>query len=98
MSKGLLIRASIGICLDGALIGFLFVGIASEIKQEHPFATEQVDQEASIKAPLTRMAKMQAAFERIAAQKSNNLSQLAGPAIEYLREAQSVMTNYYLAT
>jgi hypothetical protein len=50
---------------------------------------------AGLKASLAHNIKLQAAFEKAALQKSNNLTLLAGPAIDFLRNEDQVLSNFY---
>jgi hypothetical protein len=47
---------------------------------------------------LSGLAKLQANLEKAALDKSNNLTRIAGPASEFLRNEQSVLSHFYLAS
>jgi len=53
--------------------------------------------DAGMRHTLSGIARMQAAFEKVEQQKSNGLTLLAGPAIDFLRNEQTVLSNFYAA-
>jgi hypothetical protein len=100
--KGVLGRAATGVSLNAGLICLIWACLTAAYNQGAISGTRptspsrEAELGAGLKEALTRAARMQAAFEKVAQQKSNNLTPLAGPAIEFLQEEQTVLSNYYV--
>jgi hypothetical protein len=101
--KAVSVRAAIGVCLNAGLILVFCLALASFFKgadlsgSQQPSGNGKDDRGAGLREALVRNARFQAAFEKVASQKSNNLTQLARPAIDFLRDEQTVLSNYYAA-
>jgi uncharacterized membrane protein len=67
-----------------------------EIFSRSPHSSK-VEPTAGLRVAMIRNARLQKAFEKAASQKSNSLTQLSGPAIDFLREEQTVLSNCYTA-
>jgi len=100
--KGVLGRAATGVSLNAGLICLIWACLAAAYNQGAISGTRpaspsrEAELGAGLNEALTHNAKMQAAFEKVAQQKSNNLTLLAGPAIEFLQGEQTVLSNYYV--
>ncbi len=91
-----------GISFNMVLVGLVAMGISASrtppLRASAPeqFASTNVT-DPKLRRLLSGNSRLQAAFERARSQKSNSLSQLAGPAVDYLKHAQTVQSNYYVA-
>jgi hypothetical protein len=102
-ADGVLGRAITGICLNLGLICLLCVADHSAVEDPSQSGIKQPSVEpapgtdAAMRHTLSGIARMQAAFEKVERQKSNGLTLLAGPAVDFLRNEQTVLSNFYIA-
>lgn len=102
-ANGVIGRAVTGICLDLGLICLLCVADHSAVEDpsqsgiKQPSVGPAPGTEAAMRHTLSGIDKKLAAFEKVEQQKSNGLTLLAGPAIEFLRNEQTSLSNYYVA-
>jgi hypothetical protein len=95
--KGVLFRAIIGTCLNGAMLWIVCIGFALLIKEEPLAGLRQHSSSDLAKDGLVHAAGLEQALEKAGTEKSNSLSLIARPGAEFLREYLVVMTNYYVA-